>query len=79
MLFFETNQPGFTTEFLGRIRWAGGRAGASCWAGRRAPPPPTLPHPPYPHRLVAAIASLIGVGVYNYALKETSLRWVLRV
>lgn len=44
MLFFETNQLGFTTEFLGRIR------------------------------LVASIASLVGVGVYNFYLKKTPLR-----
>ncbi|GAB4813609.1 hypothetical protein N2152v2_000655 [Parachlorella kessleri] len=49
MLFFETNQLGFTTEFLGRIR------------------------------LVAAVASLLGVGIYNFALKKTPLRKLLRV
>lgn len=46
MLFFETNQLGFTTEFLGRVR------------------------------LVASVASLLGVGVYNFALKKTPLRKV---
>ena len=44
MLFFETNQLGFTTEFLGRIQ------------------------------LLASVASLIGVGVYNGLLKEVELR-----
>jgi folate/biopterin transporter len=44
MLFFETNELGFTPEFLGRIR------------------------------LVASIASLAGVGVYNFYLKSTPLR-----
>lgn len=44
MLFFETNELGFSTEFLGRIR------------------------------LAASIASLAGVAVYNFALKETPLR-----
>ncbi|KAH7624425.1 hypothetical protein Ndes2526B_g00624 [Nannochloris sp. 'desiccata'] len=44
MLFFETNELGFTPEFLGRIR------------------------------LVASIASLAGVGVYNFALKSTPLK-----
>lgn len=44
MLFFETNELGFTSEFLGRIR------------------------------LVASIASLAGVGVYNFALKSTPLK-----
>ena len=44
MLFFETNELGFSTEFLGRIR------------------------------LAASIASLAGVGVYNFALKSTPLR-----
>ena len=43
MLFFETNELGFTTEFLGRIR------------------------------LVASIASLAGVGTYNFFLKSTPL------
>ena len=42
MLFFETNQLGFTTEFLGRIR------------------------------LVAAIASLVRVGIYSFAPKNAS-------
>jgi folate/biopterin transporter len=44
MLFFETNELGFTPEFLGRIR------------------------------LVASIASLAGVGVYNFYLKATPLK-----
>ena len=44
MLFFETNELGFSTEFLGRIR------------------------------LVASIASLLGVAVYNFGLKNTPLR-----
>jgi len=44
MLFFETNELSFSTEFLGRIR------------------------------LVAALSSLVGVGVYNFYLKETPLK-----
>eukprot|EP00891_Asterochloris_glomerata_P007327 jgi/Astpho2/7327/fgenesh1_pg.00113_%23_115_t len=42
--YFETNQLGFTPEFMGRIRLAG------------------------------SIASLIGVGIYNYSLKDVSLK-----
>ena len=101
MLFFETNELGFTTEFLGRIRCARVlcmrvRDMQSAWAHQAcvcavrcacvttrysfdeahlATHPPA--HPPTPvaaRRLVAAVASLIGVGVYNYALKETPLR-----
>lgn len=44
MLYFETNELGFSTEFLGRIR------------------------------LLASIASLIGVGVYNSFLKDVELK-----
>ena len=44
MLFFETNELGFTTEFLGRIQ------------------------------LLASVASLIGVGVYNGLLKDVELK-----
>lgn len=44
LLFFQTNELGFSTEFLGRVR------------------------------LVAAVASLAGVGIYNFALKRTPLR-----
>lgn len=44
MLFFETNELGFTTEFLGRIQ------------------------------LLASVASLVGVGVYNGLLKDVELR-----
>lgn len=44
MLFFETNELNFSTEFLGRIR------------------------------LVAALSSLLGVGVYNFYLKKTPLK-----
>jgi folate/biopterin transporter len=46
LLFFETNELGFSTEFLGRLR------------------------------LVGALASLAGVGVYNFALREAPLRRV---
>ena len=44
MLFFETNELGFTTEFLGRIQ------------------------------LLASVASLLGVGVYNSLLKDVELK-----
>ncbi len=44
MLFFETNELGFTTEFLGRIQ------------------------------LLASVASLLGVGVYNGLLKDVELK-----
>jgi folate/biopterin transporter len=44
MLYFETNELGFTTEFLGRIQ------------------------------LLASVASLLGVGVYNTWLKDVELK-----
>ncbi|KAL4451496.1 hypothetical protein ABPG75_007158 [Micractinium tetrahymenae] len=47
LLFFETNQLGFTPEVLGRIR------------------------------LVGALASLAGVGLYNFKLKHMPLRKIL--